>query len=391
MTLARLFVFLAIITTVMLLVHLYVWKRVVKDARLPRRWHRGLTIALFALAATIPLSFLLVRDTPREFARALSWVTYTWLGLVFYLFVYSLAGEFVRLGARLWGLFGSPGLFGKAPRDPDRRAFLGRMLAGGAGAAAVLTGAAGIVHANHLRVRTIEVPLKKLPPEADGFVIAQISDLHVGPLIGRGYVERVVNEINALSPGLVAITGDLVDGSVEELGEHAAALAGLKATHGVYFVTGNHEYYSGPDPWIAWLKTIGIRTLRNERVDVGGLFELAGTDDHKARGMAPGHGEDVEKALSGRDPSKAVVLLAHQPKTFREALVHGVDLQLSGHVHGGQMAPFNWLVHLEQPYLDGLHREGDSWIYVSPGTGFWGPPMRVGTTSEITRVVLRAS
>src|SRR5690606_2780569 len=134
----------------------------------------------------------------------------TWLGLVFYLFVYSLAGEFVRLGARLWGLFGSPGLFGKAPRDPDRRAFLGRMLAGGAGAAAVLTGAAGIVHANHLRVRTIEVPLKKLPPEADGFVIAQISDLHVGPLIGRGYVERVVNEINALSPGLVAITGDLV-------------------------------------------------------------------------------------------------------------------------------------------------------------------------------------
>jgi hypothetical protein len=182
-----------------------------------------------------------------------------------------------------------------------------------------------------------------------------------------------------------------VDGSVEQLREKVAPLAELRARDGVFFVTGNHEYYSGAQEWCDHLEAMGVRVLRNERVDVRGLFELAGVDDRSAEGMAPGHKQDIPAATAGRDPSKPLVLLAHQPKAVGEAAAHGVDLMLSGHVHGGQIMPFNWLTKLDQPYVQGLYRHADkTWIYVSPGTGYWGPPMRVGTTSEITRITLRA-
>jgi predicted MPP superfamily phosphohydrolase len=237
----------------------------------------------------------------------------------------------------------------------------------------------------------VEVPLGKLSPEGDGYTIAQLTDIHIGPTLGHDFLDAVVRETNALNADLIAITGDLVDGSVEQLRDKIAPLADLKARDGVYFVTGNHEYYSGAEEWCAHLETLGVRVLRNERVDVRGLFELAGVDDFAAEGMAPGHRQDIPAATAGRDPSKPIVLLAHQPKAVTEASAHGVDLMLSGHVHGGQIVPFNWLVKLEQPYVEGLYRHGDStWIYVSPGTGYWGPPMRVGTTSEITRITLRA-
>jgi len=196
-----------------------------------------------------------------------------------------------------------------------------------------------------------------------------------------------VRETNALAPDMVVITGDLVDGSVAHLSALVEPLRDLKARDGVFFVTGNHEYYSGADEWIAHLRTMGIRVLRNERVDVRGLFDLAGVDDVSAR-MLPGHGMDIPGALAGRDPSRALVLLAHQPKAIKEAVKAGVDLQLSGHVHGGQMIPFNWLVHLDQPFLSGLHQMEETWIYVSQGTGYWGPPMRVGTQAEITHIML---
>jgi predicted MPP superfamily phosphohydrolase len=197
-----------------------------------------------------------------------------------------------------------------------------------------------------------------------------------------------VRQTNALAPDLVAITGDLVDGSVDELRHLVEPLRDLTARHGVFFVTGNHEYYSGADEWIAHLPTLGIRVLRNERVDVGGLFELAGVDDASAHRILRDHGQDVPKAVEGRDPSRPLVLLAHQPKAIGQARAAGVDLQLSGHVHGGQMVPFNWLVRLQQPFVSGLHLVEKTWVYVSQGTGYWGPPMRVGTTAELTYVEL---
>jgi predicted MPP superfamily phosphohydrolase len=202
----------------------------------------------------------------------------------------------------------------------------------------------------------------------------------------------VVEEINKLAADLVVVVGDLVDGSVDELSAAVAPLGNAKSQHGTYFVTGNHEYYSGADEWIAYLRSLGVTVLRNDRVSIGrgaDTFELAGTDDYRASGF-PGHGEDVDKALRDRDTSKPLVLLAHQPKTFREASKKGVDLQLSGHTHGGQIWPFGFLVKLEQGFLAGLDRIGDAQLYTSRGTGYWGPPMRLGAPAEITQVVLRA-
>ena len=237
-------------------------------------------------------------------------------------------------------------------------------------------------------MRRVRIPLAKLPKSASGYVIVQLSDVHVGPTLGREFVESIVRETNALAPDLIVITGDLVDGSVDQLREHVAALRDLKARDGVFFVTGNHEYYSGADAWIAHLGTLGVRVLRNERVDVRGLFDLAGVDDASSAGALPHHGQDVAKAAQGRDPSRALVLLAHQPKALKDALAAQVDLQLSGHVHGGQLVPFNWLVRLQQPLVAGLYLVEKTYVYVSTGTGYWGPPMRVGSGSELTRIEL---
>jgi predicted MPP superfamily phosphohydrolase len=242
------------------------------------------------------------------------------------------------------------------------------------------------------KVKDVEVPMAKLPPGADGMTIVQLTDIHVGPTIGREYIEELVRRTNALEPDVIAITGDLVDGSVAQLGEAVAPLAQLRARYGVYFVTGNHEYYAGAVSWVRYLETLGIRVLRNERVTIGDgehVIDLAGVDDWHATGG--GHGPDLPRALAGRDRRRACVLLAHQPKQIGEAAALGVDLQLSGHTHGGQIWPFGYLVYLQQPYIAGLVRHAGAWLYVSRGSGWWGPPMRLNAPSEITRVVLRAA
>jgi hypothetical protein len=288
----------------------------------------------------------------------------------------------------LWEPFG-----GGAPLDPEKRLFLARALAGTAGAVAATGAVAGLIGARQkVEVKQVPLTLKKWPRGLDGYAIVQVSDIHLGPTIGRAFMEDLVARINALEPDLVAITGDLVDGSVEALREAAAPLAQLKSRHGTFFVTGNHEYYAGADEWIAHLRSLGIRVLRNERVRVGdaaGAFELAGTDDRMAH--LEGHGEDLPRALGNRDASTPVVLMAHQPRSFPDAAKLGVDLQLSGHTHGGQIFPWGMLVQLQQGFLAGLFQRGDSTLYVSRGTGYWGPPMRLGAPAEITRLVFKAA
>lgn len=240
----------------------------------------------------------------------------------------------------------------------------------------------------------VEVPLARLPKALDGFSIVQLSDLHVGMTIDRAFVQRVVDHANRLSPDLVALTGDLVDGPVKELRDDIAPLAGLRAKHGVYSVTGNHEYYAGADPWIAEITRLGVRYLRNEMVTIGDgdeTFHLAGVDDHGARRYR-GHGEDLATALADRDPARALVLLAHQPRQVRRAAKHGVDLQLSGHTHGGQIWPWHYIVSLQQGgLLAGRYTHGATQLYVTRGCGYWGPPVRLLAPLEITRVILRAA
>jgi predicted MPP superfamily phosphohydrolase len=241
-------------------------------------------------------------------------------------------------------------------------------------------------------VKRVEVPLRRLPKNLDGTTIVQLTDVHIGPTIDRDFVEEVVFTVNHLTPDVVAITGDLVDGSVEMLRAHVAPLGKLATKHGVYFVTGNHEYYSGCNEWCAELERLGIRVLRNERVSIGSeaeSFDLAGINDFQARRIPGETGPDLGKALSGRDPERELVLLAHQPKAIHEAERLGVGLQLSGHTHGGQIWPWKFLVGLTQPVVSGLERIGSAFVYVSNGTGYWGPPMRLGAPAEITQVVLK--
>jgi predicted MPP superfamily phosphohydrolase len=208
--------------------------------------------------------------------------------------------------------------------------------------------------------------------------------VHVGPTIGKAFIDSIVKRVNELDADVVVITGDLVDGSVEDLSANVAPLATMKSKHGIYFVTGNHEYYSGAKEWTTHLESIGIKVLHNDRVRIGGEdgFDLVGIPD-------PTSGDtNLKSALEGRDANRACVLLAHQPKAIHEAAELGVDLQLSGHTHGGQMFPWNYMVRLQQPFVAGLHKLKETAIYVSSGTGYWGPPMRVGTSAEITEVSL---
>jgi hypothetical protein len=225
-----------------------------------------------------------------------------------------------------------------------------------------------------------------------------VSDLHVGPTVGQREVRRVVDLVNGLRPDLVAITGDLVDGGVAELGAAVGEFSRLRSRWGTFFVTGNHEYYSGVLPWFTELRRLGVRVLRNERLaigDAGASFDLAGVDDYSAP-RRPGveYEHDLAHALAGRDPDRSLVLLAHQPRTSAvgEAVRSGVELQLSGHTHGGQIAPWNVVVAAVFPYVKGLYshledgRAGQ--VYVSRGTGYWGPPMRLGAPPEIGKIVL---
>jgi predicted MPP superfamily phosphohydrolase len=277
--------------------------------------------------------------------------------------------------------------------DPSRRYVLNRMLAAGTSIAAAGIAGWGVKSAlSEVAVRKLAVPLAKLPPSMAGLTVVQITDVHIGPTLGHDWLARVVAKINALSPDVVVITGDLVDGSVDDLRAHVAPLADLRAKHGVFFVTGNHEYYSGVDSWLSELARLGIRALRNERVEIkqGDVaIDLAGVDDWSAHSFGHGHGADLPRALEGRDPSRALILLAHQPRQIVEAAKLGVGLQLSGHTHGGQIFPWNFMVRLQQPYVAGLHRHEGTLVYVSRGTGYWGPPMRVGIPAEITHFTLQ--
>jgi predicted MPP superfamily phosphohydrolase len=371
-----------VVTGLSWLLHRYLWARLVRDAAWPAPWGRALTIAVFALAALVPLAFVAMRWLPRPAHTPLAWVTYLWMGFALYLFLLAVLGDAVR---------GFAWMVRVLPADPDRRLFLSRAMAATVGGLAGAVGLGGVVNVvRGFDVRRVSVPLARLPRTASGYAIVQLTDMHVGPTIGRDFVDRVVREANALAPDMVVITGDLVDGTVEQLRELVEPLRELRAPDGVFFVTGNHEYYSGVEGWIAHLATLGVRVLRNERVAIRDAFDLAGVDDARSYGMAPGHGPDMARALRGRDPSRAVVLLAHQPKAVKDAVAHDVDLQLSGHVHGGQMVPFNWLARLDQPLVAGLHLVEKTWVYVSTGTGYWGPPMRVGPGAELTRIELVA-
>ncbi|WP_443189999.1 metallophosphoesterase [Micromonospora sp. CB01531] len=453
--------FLGFAVLVTALIHLYLWKRLIRDTTRPGRWRRVGGIALLLLALLVPATMI----TTRGGVHWLAWPGYLWLALMFYLLVLLLALEVPLAVAKLAlrrrmrvGLPASePALVGAggpaaapldiaavqaempsaglarassvglaeppadqppadqpaesatgpanpppagtatapAPgHDPSRRLLLTRGAAIFAGlTAAGLTGYGVRTAMGPPRLDRVQIPLAKLPRSMDGLRIATVSDIHLGPLRGRSHTERIVAMINRLDADLVAVVGDLVDGSVAELGAAAEPLRDLRSRYGSFFVTGNHEYYSGVEEWVQEVDRLGLRVLQNARQEIrarGGVLDLAGVNDVTAAGTGLAAPADYAAALGDRDPSRPVVLLAHQPVAAYEAAKYGVDLQLSGHTHGGQMVPFNLLVGLQQPVVSGLGEVDGTKVYVTNGAGFWGPPVRVGAPPQATLVELRA-
>ena len=273
---------------------------------------------------------------------------------------------------------------------------LARWSAAAVALAAVVVTLWGLLNARRTAaIVCVDVPIHALPAALHGFTIVQISDIHIGPTIKRDYLDAIVDAVNRLDADLVAVTGDLVDGSVAELADHVAPLARLASRHGTYFVTGNHEYYSGVHAWMAELRRLGVRVLMNEHVVLQhgeATLVVAGVADYSAHHFDPRHRSDPQAAIAGAPPDAALrVLLAHQPRSAHAAAQAGFQLQLSGHTHGGQFLPWNLFVRLQQPFTAGLDRLQDLWVYTSRGTGYWGPPKRVGAPSEITRLRIVAA
>ncbi|WP_406039579.1 metallophosphoesterase [Micromonospora sp. NBC_00898] len=419
------FVGFAVLVTA--LIHLYLWTRLVRDTTGPGRWRRIGGLAALLLALLVPATMAGTRNG----TYWLAWPGYLWLALMFYLLVLLLVLEVPMAVAKLVlrrraavaepaAAAPEPALVGAAEpsaagslappagpvadppaaavdlpdHDPARRLLLARGAAIFAGlTAAGITGYGVRTAMGPPQLDRVRIPLAKLPRSMDGLRIATVSDIHLGPLRGRAHTARIVEMINRMDADLVAVVGDLVDGSVAELGEAAEPLRDLRSRYGSFFVTGNHEYYSGVEEWVREVDRLGLRVLQNERQEIrarGGVLDLAGVNDVSAAGTGLAAPADYAAALGDRDPSRPVVLLAHQPVAAHEAAKFGVDLQLSGHTHGGQMAPFNLAVKLQQPVVSGLGKVDGTTVYVTNGAGFWGPPVRVGAPPQVTLVELRA-
>lgn len=255
-----------------------------------------------------------------------------------------------------------------------------------------LVSVVGVVNARRLAaVVHVDIPIIDLPSALQGFTIVQLSDVHVGPTIKRGYVNAIVQRVNSLAADMVAITGDVIDSSVERLRPHVAPLADLRSRHGTYCVTGNHEYYHGVDAWVAEWRRLGLHVLLNQNAVLehdGESVLIGGVTDYGSHHYHGSHRSDPLAAAKTTMPVAVKILLAHQPRSAAMAADAGFDLQLSGHTHGGQFAPWNFFVTLQQPFVAGLKRFQKLWVYTSRGTGYWGPPVRFLAPSEITRLRL---
>lgn len=377
--------FLLGVPTVLLLYTLYLagraWPRRKWFARIP-----VIAVWLAAIGAQIAYRQGVI-DLSSGAGRAFAWTGGVALGLFGTFLILALPIELASLFA--WGAqkLASPKSFEKGAA---RRAFLRRALP--SGLAGISAGIAGLGLSQAVagpKVREVVVPITGLDPSLEGLTIAQVSDLHIGPTIGREYVEDVVTTVQSLNPSLIAVTGDLADGFPAQLRDRIEPLAGLKAPLGVYYVTGNHEYYWDPDAWIRAARELGLTPLMNENrvVPFGNSKVLiGGVTDTSGRQYDTRHFSDPQRAAKTLEHTALKILLAHRPDT---RLVEGAsqfDLQLSGHTHAGQFFPWSLLMPLAHKFYKGLYRHGDGWVYVNAGTGYWGTPHRFTIPSEITLV-----
>lgn len=360
---------LAVVAGLWALLHLYVGQRLLAPVGITPVWQGAAWMVLVLIALAPFAAFFAGRAGPVPAKPALEWTGFTAMGLSSLLIVFVLVGDLLHL--RTWlgaGLFSA-----------------------GVVSGALLVLVLGAWRAGRPAVVRLDVPIDHLPADLEGFRIVQLSDLHVGPTLKRDFVERVVTTANGLQPDLIALTGDVADALPATVRHDLAPLAALAARHGKFFVTGNHEYYWDAPGWVREMARLGFDPLVNAHRVIHhgrGVLVLAGVTDLSAGRGVPGHRSDPTTSVAGAPESHVRVLLAHHPKSAFAARRAGFDLQLSGHTHGGQYFPFNLVVRLFQPFVAGLHRLEEMWLYVSRGTGYWGPPLRLGAPSEITLIQL---
>ena len=297
------------------------------------------------------------------------------IGVIFLTFIITIFHEIISFGLN------------KTSFETKRRNFFKKSLDLGAVAVVVGTNAKAMENAKHIEIETVDVKINKLKKP---YTIVQISDIHIGGLVDKIFIRNLVNQVNILKADVVVITGDLVDTKLDFAREALDELKNIKSLYGTHFIVGNHEYFHGVEPIIFYVNSLGIKVLENENVYIGSndeCFYLSGVYDRFGKRYGD-YEPDIEKALLNTNNSPTV-LLAHQPKYVEEINTKDIDLILCGHTHGGQIFPFNYLVKLQQPYVRGLHQHNKyTQVYVNKGTGFWGPPMRLGASSEITLLKL---
>ena len=386
-------VWIGIMVTLLSLGYYYMGQRLIIPFKLASPYNQ-IAWTVLTLMYLIPFSSLFLVRFAEKYSDLLSWVGYVSLGLISFVFVFLLFRD------ALWFLgFGGQKLFSFLSSSPQtfdaaKREFLLQTTnLGVIGVAGTLT-AYGVYEARKKPgIVNVDIPIAKLPQEFDGFRIVQISDVHAGLTIKRDFIETIAEEIKNLSPDLIAFTGDMADGSVPHLKNDLEPLANVYAPHGKFFITGNHEYYSGVEQWVTHARDMGYDVLMNEHRLVtknGASFVLAGVTDYSGGGFSPAHKSDPAKALNGAPKELAKILLAHQPRTLFHVNDLDLDLVLMGHTHGGQFFPWNLVATIGQPFIKGLNKYNDrTWAYVSKGTGYWGPPVRVGARSEITVLTLK--
>jgi predicted MPP superfamily phosphohydrolase len=381
--LPSIFTRLAVVLAVLAALQYYIGARLIGDAGLRGAGAIAAWLVVWLVLASAPLGVLFARFFPRWIARPLRAISHIWLGLFGVTLSAIVVTDVVRVLANA---------FGRAPLD---RVWFGELQAIVVLVVVGLAGSIGFRTARGpARVERLRFPVTGLGRAFEGFRIVQISDLHITLTQDPKILARIIDKVNALAPDLVAITGDLIDGDVKDLRPHVAPLANLRASEGVFFVTGNHEYYHGADAWSDEVRRLGITVLQNEhrvvRRSTDGLV-VAGVTDYSGGQFHPDHESRPDAAFAGAPDGLPRILLAHQPRTAARAASEKVDLQLSGHTHGGQIFPFMFFVRLQQPVVSGLKKVYGLWVYTSRGTGYWGPPFRVGPTPEITQIELVAA
>ncbi|MCP3136481.1 metallophosphoesterase [Pyxidicoccus xibeiensis] len=361
--------------------HAYIAVRLFVSPGLPSPWPAVGVAAVGVFFLSLFAGMAVSRREPTAWTRALQWVAFIWLGTFGVLLSAVVAADLVGLVLGWTGVVDDP-----------------LALARGKALAVVGVGLPAVVYAfftarGRATVERVTVPVAGLGPGLHGLKVVQISDIHVGPTLDARWLRRVVEQVNALKPDVIAVTGDLVDGTVDVLRDEVKPLAELRASLGVFYVTGNHEYYHGGPAWAAEVARLGLTVLQNEHRVVernGSRLTVAGVTDHDAGHIHPAHASRPDVALAGAPAGVPRLLLAHQPRSALHVARAGVevDLQLSGHTHGGQVFPFMFFVKLQQPVVSGLATIAGVRVYTHRGTGYWGPPLRLGPAPEIAELTL---